>query len=332
MLRLPPFEYRAARTVAEAVDLWAAAEGRAMYVAGGTDLLPNMKRRQFEPPVLVGIRRIDEMRQIELRPDGGIVLGAGLTLRQLADDARVRKHCSGLAEAAGQVANLQIQRMGTLGGNLCVDTRCNYYNQTYEWRRAIGFCLKKDGDICLVAPGSSKCWAVSSTDTAPLLMALGATVDLVGPGGARSLALARLYQDDGIDYLTREAGEIVTAVHLPPVAAELRSTYLKVRRRGSFDFPILGVGAALSMVDGAVHDARLVLGAVHTHPVAVPEAAEILEGRKPDAALLAEVAEAAYKRATPLDNVDLMYYWRKQVTRVNVCRALARLTGLDETT
>ncbi len=163
-------------------------------------------------------------------------------------------------------------------------------------------------------------------------MALGATVELVGPAGSRTLALGALYQDDGIEYLTRQPGEIVTAVRVPAAVAELRSTYLKVRRRGSFDFPILGVGAALSMVDGAVRDARLVLGAVHTHPVAVPEAGELLEGKEPNAELLAEVAEAAYERATPLDNVDLMYYWRKQVTRVNVRRALARLTGLAEAT
>ncbi|NKB89935.1 MAG: 4-hydroxybenzoyl-CoA reductase [Acidobacteria bacterium] len=327
MLRLPPFDFRNARSAAEAVDLWGESEGRAMFVAGGTDLIPNMKRRQFEPPVLVGIRRLEGGR--DLQTDDGLELGAGVTLRQLAAAPNVRESYPGLAEAAGQVANLQIQRVGTIGGNLCVDTRCNYYNQTYEWRRSVGFCMKKDGDICLVAPGSSKCWAISSSDSAPILMALGATVDVLGTDGPRTISLGDMYQDDGIEYLTLKPGELMTAVRVPAPGNGQRSTYVKVRRRGSFDFPILGVGASLRIEDGRVRDARLVLGAVHTHPLAVTGVSELMEGETPTLELCEAAAELAYKRATPLDNADLVYYWRKQVTRVHVRRALARLCGLE---
>lgn len=331
MLRMPAFRFRPARSVQEAVDAHAESKGRAMYVAGGTDLIPNMKRRQFEPPVLVGIRRIEELKQWDRNEEGDLLLGAGVTLRQIAEMDQHGGANAALREAAGQVATLQIQRMGTLGGNLCVDTRCNYYNQTYEWRRSIGFCLKKDGDGCLVAPGSSKCWAVSSSDTAPVLIALGASVTLVGPEGSREMPVSELYRDDGIEYMTRRPEEILTAVRIPH-ATDLRSTYVKVRRRGSFDFPILGVAAAAQVNAGTVTSAHLVLGAVHTHPVEVPEANELLAGKEPTDELFEQVADAAYRRSTPLDNTDLSLYWRKRVTRVNVVRALRRVLATSAIT
>lgn len=328
MLRLPEFEFRPARTVEEALAEFARAEGSGTYVAGGTDLVPNMKRRQLEPPVLIGIRGISDIQGVTRTPAGGVRLGAGLTLSRLAADRDVGALAPGLVEAAVQVANPQIQRMGTLGGNLCVDTRCNYYNQSFEWRRSIGFCMKKDGDVCLVAPGSSKCWAVSSSDTAPILIALDARVRLAGPEGTREIPLAALYRDDGIAYLSRRPEEILTDVEVP-AAPGRRSTYLKVRRRGSFDFPLLGVGAALRLEDGVIREARLVLGAVHTHPVEVPEAGQILAGVSPADAALDAVADAAYRRSRPLDNTDLSLYWRKRITRVTVRRALARLLDRD---
>lgn len=298
-----------------------------MYVAGGTDLLPNMKRRQFEPAVLVGLRGIAELRGSRGTGPGGLELGAGITLREVARSHRMAGEYTALQEAAAQVANLQIQRAGTLGGNLCVDTRCNYYNQTEEWRAAIGYCMKRDGDICLVAPGSSKCWAVSSSDAAPMLMALRARVVLVGPDGDREIPLGALYRDDGIRYLARRPDEILARI-LVPVGNRRRSTYRKVRRRGSFDFPILGVAAALELHDGAVRHARLVLGAVHTHPVEV-DIADLIEGAEPTDERIDAVAEAAFRAATPLDNADLMYHWRKKVVRVEVRRAFRNLLQAD---
>jgi len=211
---------------------------------------------------------------------------------------------------------------------VCVDTRCNYYNQTYEWRKAIGFCMKKDGDICLVAPGSDRCWAVSSSDTAPVLWSLGARLRLHGPAGERTIPVSALFHDDGIAYLAKRPDEIVTEIALPP-ADGWRSAYLKLRRRGSFDFPILGVAAALRMEGDVVREARVVLGAVASTPREAPRAAEALVGRRLTTETIEAAAEAAAGPAKPLDNTDLTHPYRKKVARVFVARALARLAGLD---
>src|SRR5256884_10009199 len=160
-----------------------------------------------------------------------------LPIYEIVANAAVREQYAGLWQAAAQVATVHLRNMGTLGGNLCLDTRCNYYNQNYEWRKAIDFCLKKDGEICWVATASKRCVAASSTDTAPALMALGATVRLVSPAGEREIPVENLYQNDGIDYLTRRPDEILTEIHVD----DAPSCYWKLRRRGAFDFPVLGV-------------------------------------------------------------------------------------------
>src|SRR2546427_7902009 len=248
MMRLPWFEYRAPRSIGEAARILAGEGPEAMLIAGGTDLLPNMKRRQMAPKVLVSLRHIPEMKL------NGQTIGAGTTLTEIVKKAELPV---GLGQAAAQVATVHLRNMGTIGGNLCLDTRCNYYNQNYEWRKAIDFCLKKDGDICWVATASKRCVAMSSTDCAPALMALGARVRLVSASGAREVPLEELYNNDGIDYLRRRPDEILTEVAFDNVP----STYWKLRRRGAFDFPVLGVGAA--MHDGS---ARIALGAVASRP------------------------------------------------------------------
>src|SRR4029450_9186069 len=169
MMRLPYFAFHAPRTVGEAVDLLAAHGSEAMLVAGGTDLLPNMKRRQQVPRTLISLRRVAELRQF-----GSVTLGAGLTLTEIVRGPPLRAEYGALWQAASQIATPLLRNMGTLGGNLCLDTRCNYYDQNYEWREALGFCKKKDGDICWVATSSPRCWAVSSSDTAPVMVALQA--------------------------------------------------------------------------------------------------------------------------------------------------------------
>src|SRR6476646_392997 len=211
MTRLPLFEFRAPRTLEEAARILHGEGPAAMPLAGGTDLLPNMKRRQQVPHTLLSLRHIDSLRAMEF-VDSGTRLGACLTLSDIAGDPRLRNGATALAQAAAQEATPQIRNMATLGGNLCLDTRCNYYDQTYEWRKAIDFCMKKDGVTCWVAPSSPKCMAVSSTDTAPALMALGARVRLVSQSGERELALADLYNNDGMNYLHRRPDEILTEV------------------------------------------------------------------------------------------------------------------------
>jgi len=254
MMRLPLFRYHSPRTVREAAELLANAPGDAMLVAGGTDVLPNMKRRQQTPSTLIGLRRIAEMKRVVT--GDGLTIGAGLTLSELLRLPHLREAYTGLWQAASQVATPLLRNMGTLGGNLCLDTRCNYYDQNYEWRKAIGFCMKKDGDICWVATSSPRCLAVSSTDTAPMLLALGAAVTLVEANGERRVALSDLYRNDGIHYLTRRPTEVLTAVHLPRLEG-WRTAYWKLRRRGAFDFPVLSVAAAVKLSgDGIVEAAR----------------------------------------------------------------------------
>jgi len=326
MMRLPPFTYLRARTVEEAVR-WLADHGpAAMPVAGGTDLLPNMKRRQLEPRVLVGLGAIPALRGVSGDAAAGVRVGATTTLAAVARDPVVAAHYPALATAAELVSTPQLRNQGTLGGNLCVDTRCNYYNQTYAWRKAIGFCMKKDGDICLVAPASRRCWAVSSSDTAPVLWALGARVRLVGAGGERVIPVSALYRDDGIDYLARHPDEILTDVLLPP-ADGWRSTYLKLRRRGSFDFPVLGVAVALRLDGAEVREARIVLGAVASQPRPAPAAEAALVGARLEPEVIARAAELAAGPARPLDNTDFAHVYRKRMTRVFVARALAQLAG-----
>jgi 4-hydroxybenzoyl-CoA reductase subunit beta len=324
MMRLPPFTYLAPVSLRDAVKLMADHGPEAMLVAGGTDLYPNMKRRQFEPSVLVGLRGIRDIVGVSGSAKAGVTIGAGTTLTDVASHAEIARHYPGLARAAGLVSSPQIRNMATLGGNVCVDTRCNYYNQSYEWRKAVNFCMKKDGDICLVAPGSPRCWAVSSSDSAPMLWSLGASVRLAGPRGERVIPISALYRDDGIRYLGKEPGEVLTAILLPP-AEGWRSSYLKLSRRGSFDFPILGVAVALRMDGETVTEAAITLGAVASQPRPAAEAAALLRGQRLTAELIERAAELASKPSKPLDNTDLTHPYRKKMTRVFVARALRSL-------
>jgi 4-hydroxybenzoyl-CoA reductase subunit beta len=325
MLRLPPFRFMAPRRLEEAARMLAQEGEQAMLVAGGTDLYPNMKRRQFTPPVLIGLRGISALQDISGSPEQGVRVGAGVTLSTLAAHPLIAQHYPALATAAGSVSTPQLRNAGTIGGNILLDTRCNYYNQTEFWRQSIGYCMKKDGDICLVAPGSPRCWAISSADTAPVLVCLGAQARLVSARGERVLPVSELFRDDGMDPYTKAWDEILSEIILPP-ADGWRSVYLKLRRRGSFDFPILGVAVALRFADDrTVAGARITLGAVASHPVEATEAAAQLVGQSLSPELIEAVAVAAAKRAKPLDNADLTINYRKQVTPVFVRRALSQL-------
>ena len=327
MIRLPAFTYIGSRSVAEAVDALGEHGADAMLVAGGTDLYPNMKRRQFEPKVLVGLGGVAELRGVRGNPREGFTIGAGVTLSSIARHPEIVRHYPGLATAAGLVSSPQLRNMGTIGGNLCVDTRCNYYNQSFAWRKAIGFCMKKDGDICLVAPGSPRCWAVSSSDTAPVAWSLGAKVRLVGPSGERVIPAAALFRDDGIHYLAKQGNEILTELILPPVDGS-RSAYMKLRRRGSFDFPVLGVAVSVGLDGDIVREARIVLGAVASQPREATKASAGLVGARLTPETIEAVADMAAGPSKPLDNTDFTHPYRKKMTRVFVARALRRIAGL----
>jgi 4-hydroxybenzoyl-CoA reductase subunit beta len=328
MMRLPLFEFRAPRTLQEAVRILDGQGPDTMPLAGGTDLLPNMKRRQQVPRTLMSLRLVEGLRQVQ-QSDSASRLGACLTLTDIAEDPRFRNGLTALSQAAALVATPHIRNMATLGGNLCLDTRCNYYDQNYEWRKAINFCLKKDGATCWVAPGSPKCVAVSSTDTAPALIALGARVRLVSRSNEREVALADLYNNDGINYSKRRPDEILAEVLLDSLHG-WKSTYWKLRRRGSFDFPVLSVAAAARLsAQGVVEDARIVVGSVASRPLIAGEAAKSLLGRPLNPETIAEAAALAARIAKPLDNTDFDMTWRKRVTAEFVTYALRELRGDD---
>ena len=326
MMRLPAFTYLPASTIAEAAQLLAEHPG-AQLLSGGTDLFPKMKRGQLAPKVLVGLRGVSELRGI--RVNGGATIGAGTRLHQISASPEIARRYPALARAASLVASPQIRNAGTVGGNLCVDTRCNYYDLPYDRRCAHGFCLKTgNSDVCRLAPGGDRCWAVSSTDLAPVAHVLNASVTLVNSRGERTLPVAQLYtMDDGIDYLQKQPDEVVTALALPP-ADGLKATYLKFRRRGAIDFPLLGVAVAVRTdPDGTCTEARIVLGAVATAPLPVPKAADVLVGAPLTEETITAAAETAMSATKPMDALDLPLGYRRRMVRVHVARALRELAA-----
>ncbi len=326
MMRLPSFRYRAPRTIEDAAAWLAESPADTMLLAGGTDLLPNMKRRQQTPGTVIGLRGIRELAAIA--NGAGLTIGAGVTLADIVADPRVRRAYPGLVQAAAQVATPHLRNMGTVGGNVCLDTRCTYYDQSYDWRKAIDFCMKKDGRTCWVATSSPKCLAVSSTDTAPMLQALGASVTLVSSRATRTLPIADLFANDGMRYLTREPDEILTAIRVPP-GEGWRSAYWKLRRRGSFDFPVAAAAVAARLDGDEIADVRIVLGAVASRPLDCERAAALLAGRRLTDDLIAEAAAAAAGIAKPMDNTDFELVWRKSMVRMLVTSALHEVRGDD---
>src|ERR1051325_10093433 len=272
MMRLPKFEYRTPQTIAEAVKVMADVGPEGQFVAGGTDLYPNMKRRQQTPKTVISVMRLNELNQITGDGSNGLQIGASITLTEVCENEIIKRDYPVVAHAAKTISTPILRNMGTVGGNLLLDTRCNYYDQNFEWRKGINFCLKKDGDVCWVAPGSAKCWAVQSSDLGPLMVAIGARLKLVSTLGERLVEARGFYNDDGIDYLRKRPDELLAEIQLPP-ARGWRAVYKKLRRRGAFDFPVLGVAARVDAEDGGeVQSARVVLGGIAPAPLEVEAA------------------------------------------------------------
>jgi len=320
MMRLPRFRYYAPRTIREALRIKAGEGPDSAYVAGGTDLYPNMKRRQQTPHTVIGLGRIAALRRLRASGDS-FSIGACVPLSECETNTRLRRALPALAHAIAEISTPPLRNMGTLGGNVLLDTRCNYYDQNYEWRQAIDFCMKKDGAICWVAPGSPKCLAIQSADSVPVLIALEARAVLAGPAGEREVPVEALYRNDGIHYLTKSAEELLTEIRVS-LSPGRTSAYRKLRRRGSFDFPVLSVGASLRRDGGVVTDARIVLGAVASSPLRASAAEEFLVGRPLDETAIAQAAALASGPARPMDNADFSFLWRKEMMRKWVADAL----------
>src|ERR1041385_8909807 len=352
MMRLPKFEYRVPHTVAEAVRIVADVGPEAQFVAGGTDLYPNMKRRQQMPKTVISVMRLPELNQVSGDGAPGTVIGASVTLTEICENEIIKRDYPVIASAARTISTPILRNMGTIGGNLLLDTRCNYYDQNYEWRKAINFCLKKDGDVCWVAPGSSKCWAVQSSDLVPVMVAIGARFRFMSTAGERMVEARDFYKDDGIDYMSKRPDELLVDIQLPATNG-WRASHQKLRRRGAFDFPVLRVAAYVkyeeangvlpngrasdtpvngvstgSGSDRVVAEAKIVLGGIAPSPIQINEAAQALIGNPLNEDQIQAAAEACYIKARPLDNTDFVYQWRKQMARQYTIRALQELRGL----
>jgi 4-hydroxybenzoyl-CoA reductase subunit beta len=345
MLRLPPFTFRRPRTLEEAcriLDGEGAADGAPVrVVAGGTDLWPNMKRGQEQAATVVSLMAVRELDGIAVpghdggHPAGGLAgnpgenvavrIGATTTLDRVAAAPPLRSRYPALVDAVNGISTTTLRNMGTLGGNLCLNTRCTYYGQSEDWRCSIDYCMKEKGEICWVAPSSDRCWAISASDAAPMLAALDAHVRLVSRSSERAIPIAELYRDDGIAWLTKRPDEVLTEVLLPEAseAGRCRTAFRKLRRRGSIDFAALTVAAAV-WTDGAgvVERAALWLGSVASSPLRVADAESALIGRRLDAEPIAEAARLCRRLATPLDNTDFTPQWRSRMVEVWVADAL----------
>jgi 4-hydroxybenzoyl-CoA reductase subunit beta len=334
MLRLPKFDFVHARSLEEAASVLTgegAGEGQQVrLVAGGTDLWPNMKRRHQQASTVVSLMGIPGLAGIDV--NGEVHIGATTLLSDVVAHPAVRQRYPGFATAVQSISSPPLRNMGTIGGNLCVDTRCTYYNQTEEWRRSIDYCMKAEGSICWVATSSPRCWAHTATDSAPMACALGATVKLVSKDGERVIPLDDLYRDDGMAYLAKRPDEILTALHLPADASadRCRSAFWKLRRRGSIDFAVLSAAAAVWIApDGTVEKARIYLGAVASRPLAAQESADFLLGKKLDEETIAQAAKLTRKVATPMDNTDFQTQWRGTMVQRYTEAALREVAGLD---
>ena len=311
------------RTIDEAVRALADHGGDAMVIAGGTDVIPNLQMRLFEPRILVDLKPLHALSGVSFSEREGLRIGALTTLTNLLAAPIVREKFPVLARAVATIAGPLQRNMGTLGGNLCLETRCRWYNQSHFWRQALGGCLKKDGPICHVAPGGKFCWAVWSGDSAPALLTLEAEVEIAGAGGARRMALRDFYKNDGMDRIALRPGEIVTAVHVPARMAGRRGAYHKLRVRDSIDYPLAGVAAAMDVdASGICRDARVALTGVNPAPVLLPEIAELLAGKKWNEELAAEVARIAIRTGKPLTTSASTPVYRREMVKLFTRRAL----------
>lgn len=326
MLRLPGFTYHRPRLLPEALGLLGAHAGAVLPIAGGTDLMPNMKHRLFTPAHLVSLRGLPELHGIEVG-DGVLSIGAAETLAAISRHPLVLRHARALARAAGLVAGPQLRNMGTLGGNLCLDTRCTYYNQTEFWRGALGYCLKKDGSVCHVTKVGKKCVAAHSADTPPTLMVLGATIELASVAGTRELPVTEFFVADGIANTVRRPGELVTRINIPLPPPGRRGAFRKLRQRNSIDFPLLNVAAAGEFESGdVVRDLRIVISALGSRPRILTGLELIAVGKPLNDEVIDAVAQRAFQQCHPLTNIVMDPEWRRAMVPVQVRRVLEELT------
>ena len=321
-MSLPQFKLLRPRSVAEAIEYLGKHGSRLRVLAGGTDLIPSMRQKLFEPEYVLDLRGVAELRGIQSQSGGGVEIGALTTIRSIERSGFLRERFPVLTEAAATVASPVLRNMGTIGGNICLDTRCLWYNQSPTWRKGCGFCIKKDGDLCHVAPGGRKCWAAFSGDTPPALLCLNAEIEIASPAGARRIPLAEFYTGLGDDYRRLQPNELVTRIFLPGSFAGYGGAYRKLRVRGSIDYPLAGVAVAIRRCNGYITDARIGITAVNPAPLLVKGASEFLTGKTIDEALAHAVGDLAARVSKPLTTSALTPEYRREMIRVFTKRAV----------
>ena len=322
---MTPFVLRSPQSASEAVALLAA-HPQARVIAGGTDLLPNLRRGINAADTLIDLGGIDDLRQLT-RDGAAWVLGAGVTLQQLAGHSEIKSALPALAQAAASVAGPSHRTVATLGGNLCLDTRCVFYNQSEWWRQSNNYCLKYRGDTCHVAPQGARCHAAWSGDLAPALMALDASIEILHSTGPRSLQLADFYQDDGAKPLTLRAGELVIGVRIPAQPDGMRCGYRKARVRGAVDFPLAGVAVRLVMANGVMTELRVALTGTNSQPILIA-GTEALCNKAVAAESLAALGKLVQKQVSPMRSTVTASNYRRQVASVLAQRLVSELMGL----
>ena len=331
-MSLPQFKLLRPHTLDEAVLLLAKHAGggarATRVVAGGTDLIPSMQQKLFEPEYVLDVRHLAELKGIRETAEG-VEIGALTTLSTIEQSTILRRRYPVLTEAAATVASPLLRNMGTIGGNICLDTRCLWYNQSLTWRKGCGFCIKKDGDLCHVAPGGTKCWATFSGDTPPALLCLNAEVEIVSGSGTRRIPLHDFYTSEGDAYRNLQPAELLTRVFLPEVSAGYRGVYRKLRVRGSIDYPLAGVAVAMKRANGHIADARLAITAVNPAPLLVKGVSELLAGKTLDESLAAAAGDLAAKSARPLTTSALTPEYRREMIRVFTKRAVLAAAQLQ---
>lgn len=326
MLRLHPYAYHRPTSLERAVELLAEHEGDVLPIAGGTDLMPNMKHGLFTPGHLVALRGVGEMRGIEAG-EGEIRIGACESLDAIAADPIICETLPALARAAALVSGPQLRRMGTLGGNVCLETRCTYYNQTRFWRDALGYCLKKDGVACHVVKGGTRCVAAHSADTPPVLMVLDAVLDIAGPDGERTVPITEFFTSDGIRNRKLHPSELLVAIRIPRPAADTRVAFQKLRARNAIDFPLANLAIAVRF-DGAsrIEGLRMIASGMAAYPRKVGKLEEEAVGKVLDPGVIDAIAEQAFRQCHPLDNIGVDKEWRRAMVPVMVRRALNEIS------
>ena len=322
MERMSAFAVKRPTSIAEAAALLASEPG-ARLLAGGTGLLPNMRRGIERPALLVDLGAVQDFTSIVVT-DEGLALGAGATLSRLAADPRVARVYRAVAEAARAVAGPAHRGVATIGGNLCLDTRCVFYNQSEWWRATNDYCLKRGGEVCHVAPQGKHCHAAFSGDLAPALLVLAAEVELTASRGTRRIALSDLYRDDGAQHLTIGADELLVRVVVPAPSADLVSGYRKASVRGAIDFPLAGVACAVSVHGGMLTELRVAVTGTNSQPF-ILAGTEALLGRSIDPDLLSELAKLVQKQVSPMRTTVTASNYRRQVAAALAQRLLREL-------